>query len=80
MNEDKDLVKITLLYDDGSSREVDKGFICSMSPSEEYDGSVEFIFNMCNVSGAELKTIIMGMVQLGERMGMFDDSESEGDE
>lgn len=75
MNEEKNIIKITLHYKDGSTLETNKGFICSMTPSEEEEGCTEFVFSMCNISGSDLKIIVCGMIQLGDRLGMFQKAE-----
>ena len=78
MNE-KDCVKITLTYEDGTTQEVNHGFICNAAPSEDGTG-VSFTFTMVHISGAMLKDIVGGVLELGMRMGFFGDTEGADDE
>lgn len=64
--------KITLEYDDGSIREIEKGFICDIKPNKE-DVSLSTTFDLVNVSGQELKLIVAAVMEFGMRLGMFGD-------
>ncbi len=68
MKNDNGITKITAEYDNGEVREITKGFLCTMTPSE---AGTTFSFDMVNISGAEMKDIVFGVLSLGQRMGMF---------
>lgn len=76
---EKDCVKITLTYEDGTIQEVNHGFICNAAPSEDGAG-VSFTFTMVHISGTMLKDIIGGVLELGVRMGYFGEVEDTDDE
>ncbi len=63
--------KITAEYEDGETREIEKGLLCTMAPAE--GGGVTFSFDMVNISGRELKEIVFGVVALGDKLGLFDE-------
>lgn len=48
MEEEKDVKKIVIHYEDGTEKVIDKGFFCNM---KEEDGSAVLEFTMCHVSG-----------------------------
>ena len=47
MEEEKDVKKIVIHYEDGTEKVIDKGFFCNM---KEEDGSAVLEFTMCHVS------------------------------
>ena len=72
---ENDIVKITVEYEDGTTREVNKGFLCTMTPMED---GIEFTFDMLHISGEELKDIVGGMLQLGMKLyGSQEDADDE---
>ena len=75
-NEDKDISKIILQYSDGSTKDIDKGFIAKVEPIEQGD-QTEITFNLVNISGSDLKVMISAIVELGFKLGMFNSDESE---
>lgn len=74
MEEEKDVKKIVIHYEDGTEKVIDKGFFCNM---KEEDGSAVLEFTMCHVSGREIELIVEGCLQLGFKLGMFDDKKEE---
>lgn len=72
MNKEREVDKITLHYDDGTEKTVEKGFICNM---KEENGEAVLEFTMCHVPGREIKLIIEGCLQLGFKLGMFKEEE-----
>ena len=68
MEEDKDVKKIVIHYEDGTEKVIDKGFFCNM---KEENGEMTLEFTMCHVSGRELEAIVHGCVELGFKLGMF---------
>lgn len=61
--------KFIVYYADGEQKIIDKGFFCEMK--EEDDVHV-LSFIMSHVSGRELEHIVLGCIELGIRLGMFD--------
>lgn len=76
-NQEKDLKRFVIEYEyeDGTVREVKKGFLCTMEPGEDDD--VTFTYDMLGISGGELKLLVGGMLQLGMKLGMFGHGEEE---
>lgn len=74
MEEEKDVKKIVIHYEDGTEKVIDKGFFCNM---KEEDGSAVLEFTMCHVSGREIELIVEGCLQLGFKLGMFDSKKEE---
>lgn len=61
-------------YEDGSQEVIEKGFFCDMK--ELPDGACNMNFIMTGVSGSDLERIVIGCIQLGERLGMFGKEEN----
>lgn len=74
-NQEKDLKRFVIEYEDGTVREVNKGFLCAMEPGADDD--VTFTYDMLGISGGELKLLVGGMLQLGMKLGMFEHGEEE---
>lgn len=76
---ERDIQKIVIHYDDGTEETINKGFIGSM---EEKEGNIEMVFHMCHIPGRDLENIIWGILQLGDKLGMFENQEdiNDGDE
>lgn len=71
MNEqEKSAVKITITYDDGTKKEIEKGLVWCVAdiPGEE---EVEITAEMVSMSGRDLFTIVSAAIELGDRLGMF---------
>ena len=71
---EKSIDKITLHFDDGTERTVNKGFICGFV-KDEIEGTATANMHMVNVSGAELETVVLVVLELGMKLGMFNDKE-----
>ena len=74
MSKEREVEKITIYYDDGTEKTVEKGFFCNM---KEENGETALEFTMCHVSGREIELIVEGCLQLGFKLGMFDDKKEE---
>lgn len=71
MNEqEKNAVKITITYDDGTKKEIEKGLVWCVAdiPEEE---KAEITAEMVCMSGKDLFTIVSAAIELGDRLGMF---------
>lgn len=66
----KNAVKITVTYEDGTTQEVEKGLVWSLTEMTESD-RVEITADMVSISGKDLYTIVQAAVELGMRLGMF---------
>lgn len=76
MSKECEVEKITIHYDDGTEKTVEKGFFCNM---KEENGETVLEFTMCHVAGKELEAIVHGCVQLGFKLGMFGEENREED-
>lgn len=74
-NQEKEVKDFAINYTDGSSVTVDKGFFCNIQ--EEPGGVSNLKFELVGCSGKDLTQIVLGCVELGARLGMFDKKESE---
>lgn len=74
-NQEKDIKNFTIHYTDGTSKTVEKGFFCNIK--DEPDGGSTLGFNMVGCSGKDLSTIVLGCINLGAKLGLFDEKESE---
>lgn len=78
MNEEKTAVKIAITYDDGSTVELDKGLVFRIADVDENTSTVTA--EMLNMSGRDLYTVVSGAIELGQKLGMFDNLGGEEDE
>lgn len=70
MKETPDIEKIMICFDDGTQKEIHKGFIAGMKVDES-KGEACMTFNMCHMSGAEMKYIVNGIVEFGLKTGLL---------
>lgn len=75
-----DIKNITLNYDDGTKKVIEKGFVTTFETDEEMietdeDKNVEVNFNFVHISGREIQVVIESCLQLGIKLGMFGDKE-----
>lgn len=70
--EEREIEKLVIHYKNGEEETIEKGFF-SCGLEEGKDGEYKLNFSMCNISGRDLKSIIMGFMQLGDEMGFFDE-------
>lgn len=75
MAQEKEIKNFVFNYTDGTSETVEKGFFCHIK--DEPNGEVTLSFEFAGVSGKDLTQIVLGCVELGARLGMFDKKESE---
>lgn len=74
--ETKNAVKITVLYDDGSVSELEKGLVYRLTEKPDTE-QVEIMAEMVAMSGKDLFTIVQASVELGMRLGMFNGLDAE---
>lgn len=65
--EEKNIEKIVIHYDNGEENTIHKGFMCGIKEDTE-SGEATLDFTMCHISGRDLEMIVMGCLQLGERL------------
>ena len=76
---EKDIEKITLRFTDGTERHITKGFICGFT-TDEIEGKIVSNMYMVNVSGAELKTVVLLVLELADKLNLFNETEDTADE
>lgn len=76
---DKTAVKITVTYDDGSVKELEKGLVFHLEEKPAED-QVQITADMVALSGQDLFTIVTAAVDLGMKLGMFGETEGADDE
>ena len=67
---EKSAVKITVTYDDGTTKELEKGLVWSIADKLE-TREEEITAEMVAMSGKDLFTIVGAAIELGDRLGMF---------
>lgn len=78
MNEDKTVKRITVEYESGETRTIEKGLLARYKDDDGETATVTF--DMVGVAGKDLLMVVMSMVQLGERLGFFKDGPEEDTE
>lgn len=73
---EKSAVKITVTYDDGTTKEIEKGLVWCITDKPE-KGVEEITAEMVSMSGKDLFTIVGAAVELGDRLGMFNGLEAD---
>lgn len=68
MNEERTVEQIAVTYDDGTTRTIDKGFLCGMEPSPDGE-TVTVTFNMVHMGGQDLRLFFESVFELYVRLG-----------
>ena len=71
--QEKNAVKITVTYDDGTTKDLEKGLVFRLTEKPEAE-QVEIMAEMVAMSGKDLYTAVAAAVELGSRLGMFNGS------
>ena len=79
MEKDKNIDKITLHYGDGTTEEINKGFLVSFAAGKEKD-EMTATFHMVHISGHELSAVVYSVLKLGQELGLFDENKDENTE
>ena len=74
---DKELIEIKMTFSNGEEKLVKQGMVVDFEAVEDDKDLVETIYHFLNMSGADLRMAVMSMVELGAKLGMFDDEEVE---
>lgn len=72
----KDIKNITVNYDNGNTKVVEKGLVIDFCELDNDKDNV--CFSMCNIKGKDLRLIVTAVVALAQELGMLDE-ESEVD-
>ena len=72
---DKELTEIKMTFSNGEEKLVKQGMVVEFETVENDKDLVETLYHMLNISGADLRMAVMSMVELGIKLGMFDDEE-----
>lgn len=73
----KDIKNITVNYDNGEIETLNRGVVVSF---DEIDNErVKVSYRMCNIKGSDLSLLIDSVMALAEKLGMFDEEESDTD-
>lgn len=74
-----DAEKITITYDDGTTKDLEKGLVFHLHDIPG-DGHIEVTADLIGMSGKDLFTVVTAAVELGMKLGMFSDKEDTDDE
>ena len=72
---DKELTEIKMTFSNGEEKIVKQGMVVEFETVEDDKDLVKTLYHMLNISGADLRMVVMSMVELGAKLGMFDDEE-----
>lgn len=70
--------RITVEYEDGSIKELDKGLVFSFE--DEAEETAHIVAELINMDGRDLYTVVSAAMELGAKLGMFGDREDAEDE
>lgn len=73
----KGVKNITVNYDNGETKVVEKGLVIDFGKLDNDEGDV--CFNMCNIKGKDLRLIVTAVVALAQELGMLDEEERDID-
>lgn len=76
---EKSIERITLQFSDGTTETVEKGFICGFTENE-IDGTIQSDMYLINVSGKELETVVILVLDLAKKLNMFNTAEGKDNE
>ena len=68
---ENNLEKIVLKYDDGTEKEISKGVAITLNSINEDEKTLNFEF--AHIGGSELTDIILGVMQMGVEIGIFNE-------
>lgn len=73
---EKSAVKITVTYDDGTTKDLEKGLVWCLTDKPE-DEQVEITAEMVAMSGKDLFTVVSAAIEMGVKLGMFNGMEGD---
>ena len=72
---DKELTEIKITFSNGEEKLVKQGMVVEFEAHKEDKDLVDTIFHMLNISGADLNLVVMSILELGAKLGIFNDEE-----
>ena len=72
----KDIEKIIVKYDDGTEKKINKGVIITLNKNENQDEE-KMTFEFADIKRNELANILYGVIQMGNKIGLFDGGEDD---
>lgn len=75
---DREIEKIKVLYSDGTEKEIKRAMLVDLGEKEaDYDKDEELniVFEMLDINHNYLKFIINAVIELGNKLGFFEDTE-----
>ena len=70
--DEKDIEKIKLQFEDGEETEIKKGFVAEIIEGKE---AATITFHMAGMGGKDLTLLVSSVIQLGDRIGLFNGME-----
>lgn len=70
--------RITVEYEDGSIKDLNKGLVFHFE--DETEETARIIAELINMGGRDLYTVVSAAMELGAKLGMFGDREDAEDE
>jgi hypothetical protein len=67
----KDVEKIMVHYEDGTTKDIEKGVVFTMQDTGH--GECSITAEMVNIAGRDLYTIVSGVIEMAYKIGMFND-------
>lgn len=74
MTEEKSIEKAVITYDTGEQNEITKGVVMSFNYNEAED-TEGVTFDMLNISGKDLRLVVLAALKLADGLGIFDELE-----
>ncbi len=68
--EERTAKRIVIEYEDAPTREISKGFVAQFTENEE-DDTITSTFDMVGMSGKDLEMMVLSIIQLGMKLGLF---------
>lgn len=67
--DEKNAKRILVEFEDGSTKEITKGFVGSFTDGDS--DTVTSTFDLVGMSGKDLMMMVMSIIQLGDKLGLF---------
>lgn len=74
---DKELTEIKMTFSNGEEKIIKQGMVVEFEAHKEDKDVVDTTFHMLNISGADLNLVVMSILELAAKLGIFDTNENE---
>jgi hypothetical protein len=74
---DKELTEIKMTFSNGEEKIIKQGMVVEFEADKEDKNVVDTTFHMLNISGADLNLVVMSILELAAKLGIFDTNENE---